>query len=110
VCNTRHDRLRDVDILEKVEWYQLKIKWEESFKMVWTYAMEACKCNGKKEWLHQCAGAKSEGEKTLVEVIGKNMIVRERTRDPYSWPQLVGIKGIIELREAIMVGPFTSMR
>lgn len=26
VCNTRHDRLRDVDILEKVEWYQLKIK------------------------------------------------------------------------------------
>lgn len=41
VCNTRNDRLRDVDILEKVEWYQLKIKSEESFKMVWTYAMEA---------------------------------------------------------------------
>jgi hypothetical protein len=27
---------------------------------------------------------KVRGKKTLVEVIGKNMIVRERTRDPYS--------------------------
>ena len=26
VCNTRNDRLQDIDILEKVEWYQLKIK------------------------------------------------------------------------------------
>lgn len=58
------------------------------------YAMEAHKCDGKKsDYINVLQKVRKKKSKTmLVEVIGKNMIVRERTRDPYSQPQLVGIK------------------